>query len=212
MAYCTLISPTTPSRSAKARVWRRISSTCASVIRYGGSTQAESPEWMPASSMCCITPPMTQRVPSAMASTSASKASSRKLVDQHRVLRRHPRRPLEVAPERGLVVDDLHRPAAQHVARAAPAPGSRPGSATATASSTECAMPLGGCATPSSRASASKRPRSSAGRSRPARCRGSARPRRSSARASRSGVCPPSCTTTPERLLHAGRSRARPRA
>ena len=48
-------------------------------MRYGGSTQAESPEWMPASSMCCMTPPMTQRVPSEMASTSASNASSRKL-------------------------------------------------------------------------------------------------------------------------------------
>ena len=38
-------------------------------------------------------------------------------VDQHRVLRRHPRRPREVAPERGVVVDDLHRPAAEHVGR-----------------------------------------------------------------------------------------------
>ena len=33
IAYCTLISPTTPSRSAKARVCRRISSTCGSVMR-----------------------------------------------------------------------------------------------------------------------------------------------------------------------------------
>ena len=47
-------------------------------MRYGGSTHAESPEWMPASSMCCITPPITTRSPSEIASTSASNASSRK--------------------------------------------------------------------------------------------------------------------------------------
>ena len=41
-------------------------------------TQAESPEWIPASSMCCMIPPITTRVPSASASTSTSKASSRK--------------------------------------------------------------------------------------------------------------------------------------
>ena len=33
IAYWTLMSPTTPSRSAKARVCRRISSTWASVMR-----------------------------------------------------------------------------------------------------------------------------------------------------------------------------------
>ncbi len=38
-------------------------------------------------------------------------------VDQHRVLRRSAHRPPEVAPQRFLVVDDLHRAAAQHVAR-----------------------------------------------------------------------------------------------
>jgi hypothetical protein len=43
----------------------------------GGSTLAESPEWMPASSMCCITPPMTTRLPSATQSTSTSMASAR---------------------------------------------------------------------------------------------------------------------------------------
>ena len=73
---------------------------------------------MPASSMCCMTPPMTQRVPSEIASTSASKASSRKLSistgcsGATRAARR------EVAPERRVVVDDLHRAAAEHVGRA----------------------------------------------------------------------------------------------
>ena len=44
----------------------------------GGSTHAESPEWMPASSMCSMTPPRNSSVPSNSASTSISIASSRK--------------------------------------------------------------------------------------------------------------------------------------
>ena len=43
----------------------------------GGSAHAESPEWMPASSMCSITPPRNSSVPSYSASTSISMASSR---------------------------------------------------------------------------------------------------------------------------------------
>ena len=43
----------------------------------GGSAQAESPEWMPASSMCSITPPRYSSCPSYRASTSISMASSR---------------------------------------------------------------------------------------------------------------------------------------
>src|SRR3954471_24930934 len=46
MAYCTLIKPTTPSALASAIVCKRIVSIAASPMRYGGSTQAESPEWM----------------------------------------------------------------------------------------------------------------------------------------------------------------------
>ncbi len=46
----------------------------------GGTTQELSPEWMPASSMCSMMPPMTTApVASATASTSNSKASSRNL-------------------------------------------------------------------------------------------------------------------------------------
>jgi len=46
----------------------------------GGTTQELSPEWMPASSMCSMMPPMmTAPVLSATASTSNSKASSRNL-------------------------------------------------------------------------------------------------------------------------------------
>jgi len=43
-----------------------------------GSTQEESPEWIPASSMCCMMPAITTSSPSASASTSTSVASSRK--------------------------------------------------------------------------------------------------------------------------------------
>ena len=46
----------------------------------GGTTQELSPEWMPASSMCSMMPPITTApVASAIASTSNSKASSRNL-------------------------------------------------------------------------------------------------------------------------------------
>ncbi len=68
----------TPSSTANFRVSSRISSSSRPPSRYGGSTQAESPECTPASSMCCMMPPMTTSLPSDSASTSASKASSRK--------------------------------------------------------------------------------------------------------------------------------------
>ena len=42
-----------------------------------GSTEKESPEWIPASSMCCWMPPIQVSVPSESASTSYSNASSR---------------------------------------------------------------------------------------------------------------------------------------
>ena len=53
---CTFSSPTTPSRSASSRVWRRTSSSISSPRLSGGSTQAESPECTPASSTCCMIP------------------------------------------------------------------------------------------------------------------------------------------------------------
>ena len=77
-AYWTLIRPITPSSSAILRVVSRISSSISSPRLIGGITQAESPEWTPASSTCCITPATTQRSPSASASTSTSIAFSRK--------------------------------------------------------------------------------------------------------------------------------------
>ena len=56
-AYCTLSSPRTPTPRAIASVDSRIRSMSPRPSVIGGSAQAESPEWMPASSMCSITPP-----------------------------------------------------------------------------------------------------------------------------------------------------------
>ena len=76
-AYCTLSRPRTPTPRAMASVERRIRSISWSDRLTGGSTQAESPEWMPASSMCSMTPPRYISSPSNRASTSISTASSR---------------------------------------------------------------------------------------------------------------------------------------
>ena len=163
MAYCTLISPTTPSRSANARVCRRICSTCSSVIRYGGSTQAESPEWMPG-----VLDVLHDAADDAalcrreMASTSASKASSRKLSISTgcsgATRAAHPKK----RSQRLGVVDDLAWPGRRARTTGAPGPGSRSGPPRRSLPSTDRAVPLAGCVTPSSRASASNRPRSSA--------------------------------------------------
>ena len=56
----------------------RISSSISWPSECGGSTQAESPEWMPASSTCCMIPPIQTSSPSHRASTSTSIAFSRK--------------------------------------------------------------------------------------------------------------------------------------
>ena len=52
-----LISPRTPTPRAIASVASRIRSISSAPSVIGGSAQLESPEWMPASSMCSITPP-----------------------------------------------------------------------------------------------------------------------------------------------------------
>ena len=49
--------PRTPTPRAIASVEYRISSITSLPSVIGGNAQAESPEWMPASSMCSITPP-----------------------------------------------------------------------------------------------------------------------------------------------------------
>ena len=78
IANCTLSSPTTPSAFAMPSVWARIWASISSPSACGGSTQAESPEWIPASSTCCMIPAIHTSVPSQIASTSTSIESSRK--------------------------------------------------------------------------------------------------------------------------------------
>ena len=72
------MSPTTPMRSASRRAVARSCDTMASDSANGGVQQAESPEWMPASSMCSSTPPTYTSSPSQSASRSTSTAPSRK--------------------------------------------------------------------------------------------------------------------------------------
>ena len=57
IANCTLMSPRTPRRTANARVTPRSRSTVRFENEKGGMHADESPEWMPASSMCSSTPP-----------------------------------------------------------------------------------------------------------------------------------------------------------
>ena len=71
--------PMTPSSLAIAFVAALMSSRISAPRVGGGRMQAESPEWIPASSMCSMIPPITTRVPSLIASTSTSIASSRNL-------------------------------------------------------------------------------------------------------------------------------------
>ena len=59
-----LIRPRTPTPSAIASVAARTRSSTLLPRVMGGSTQAESPEWMPASSMCSMMPPRYISVPS----------------------------------------------------------------------------------------------------------------------------------------------------
>jgi hypothetical protein len=60
---------------------RRADSEC------GGSEQALSPEWMPASSMCSMMPQTKTSLPSQRQSTSTSMASAQVAVEQQRVVR-----------------------------------------------------------------------------------------------------------------------------
>ncbi len=77
IAYCTFIKPPTFSANAIAVVCRSSSAMISGESERGGSEQAESPEWMPASSMCSMMPAMNTSCPSQTASTSTSTASDR---------------------------------------------------------------------------------------------------------------------------------------
>jgi hypothetical protein len=64
MAYWMFIRPTTPSSMAMRGVLVDGVDVLGRML-IGGMTQAESPEWMPASSMCSITAGTKASVPSA---------------------------------------------------------------------------------------------------------------------------------------------------
>ena len=64
IAYWTLSRPSTPTPRAIASVEVRIRAMSARPRVIGGRAHAESPEWMPASSMCSMTPPRYSSVPS----------------------------------------------------------------------------------------------------------------------------------------------------
>ena len=161
----------------------------------GGTTQELSPEWMPASSMCSMMPPMTTApVASAMASTSNSNASSRNLSistgcsgDASTALR-------HVAIERGHVVDDRHRRGRRARTTAARRPGSRsrPRPRALPRATSRCRSPAAGC--PSSQSSCANRSRSSARSIESGDVPRIVTPAACSASASFSGVWPPNCT------------------
>ena len=56
-AYCTFMRPRTPVARASWRVISHTRATSLSERLKGGVQQAESPEWMPHSSMCSRTAP-----------------------------------------------------------------------------------------------------------------------------------------------------------
>ena len=76
-AYCTFIRPTTLRASARSRVCASSRFRMAGSSECGGSEQALSPEWMPASSMCSMMPATKVSLPSHRQSTSTSVASAR---------------------------------------------------------------------------------------------------------------------------------------
>ena len=78
MANCTFRMPFTWKSLAILAACSSMVRTCLGAMVTGGMAQAESPEWMPASSICSITVATKVSVPSASASTSASMALSRK--------------------------------------------------------------------------------------------------------------------------------------
>ena len=75
IAYCTFIRPPTLSASASSRgLPLQLGDGLVGESVCGGSEQALSPEWMPASSMCSMMPQTNTSLPSARQSTSISVA------------------------------------------------------------------------------------------------------------------------------------------
>ena len=122
-------------------------------------------------------------------------------VEQHRRIVGNLHRFAHVALEIALLVHDLHRAPAQHVAKAAPPADSR-SPAPAPAPPRRCARcGWAAASAPSWSSSFWKRSRSSAQSIKSGVVPMIGTPFASRSRASLSGVCPPNCTITPERLL-----------
>ena len=138
----------------------RLMSKPPSVI--GGSAQAESPEWMPASSMCSMTPPRYSSVAVVERVDVDLDGVVEEPVDEHRVVGVSRVALGDVRRRAWLVVDDLHAAAAEHVGRAGPGPGSRSRRRCALASSKEMAVPCFGAGSPASASTRPNAPRSSA--------------------------------------------------
>ena len=101
-----------------ANVLARICSSSWRPSVIGGKAQAESPEWMPASSMCSIAAEK-QFLPVVHQSVHIDlDRVVEELVDQHRVFGTGLGGALDVGGQHGLVVHDLHAASAQHVGRA----------------------------------------------------------------------------------------------
>ena len=139
IAYCTFIRPPTSSASASAVVCRSSAAMVSGESERGGSEQAESPEWMPASSICSMMPAMNTSRPSQSAVDVDLDRVREVAVEEQRVLAEHGvdlpglvvriarldvRRDQarqgaeEVVLELRLVADDRHGAAAEHVGRA----------------------------------------------------------------------------------------------
>ena len=91
---------------------------CFGGMLIGGITQAESPEWIPASSMCSMMAGTNASSPSAMASASTSMAFSRNLSIRMGRLGETSTAAATVVLEHLLVVHHLHGSAAEHERRA----------------------------------------------------------------------------------------------
>ena len=152
-------------------VWRRSSSCSAGGSEYGGSEQAESPEWMPACSMCSMMPPIITSVAVADAVDVDLDRVVEEAVEQHRRLL------ADAAPPRACSArGPCRRARSPSRGRRARSSGARPAGsrsrARAAAPAPRCARcRFGGCFRPSSCSSFWKRSRSSAMSIGRARCR-----------------------------------------
>ena len=126
-------SPTTPRARARRRVNTCMSAISEAFVLYGGSTAKLSPLWMPHSSMCCMMPPISTSLAVAYGVDVEFDGILQELVDQHRVLAADDGCGGEPLAQLRLVVDHAHGATAEHVARAAPSPGSPVRAATAQA-------------------------------------------------------------------------------